>query len=65
MSLWTSARVQQIVAANHLRIWIRQERERITGLTPEIFGNFWRVNADGHRPDAVRGKILKLFFDAS
>ena len=57
--------VQQVVAANHLSIWVGKKGESVALLLPQMFRDVGRVYADGHGPDALRGKLGKIFLDAS
>ena len=58
-------RVQQVVAANHGRIWIRQNGERIPGFVGEMARHLRRVDADRYRSYTGRLELRKPFFDSS
>jgi hypothetical protein len=57
--------VQQVVAANHLGIWVGKKGESVALPLPQMFRDVGRVYADGHGPDALCGKPGKIFLDAS
>jgi hypothetical protein len=57
--------VQQVVAANHLGIWVGKKGESVALLLPQMFRDVGPVYADGHGPDALCGKLGKIFLDAS
>lgn len=58
-------RVQQVVAANHGRVWIRQNGERIPGFVGEMARQLRRVDADRYRSYTGGLELRKPFFDSS
>jgi len=56
-------RMYQVVAADGLSLRVRQERIGITLLAAMIARNLWQVDANRHRPDAPRRKIVEMLFD--
>jgi hypothetical protein len=60
----SSGFVQQVVAANHLGIWVGKKGEGVALLLPQMFRDNRRVYADGHGADALCGKLWKIFLDA-
>jgi hypothetical protein len=52
LSIYTCARVKQIVSPDYLGFRIRKKSERIAGLLAKVARNFWSVDADGNRTNA-------------
>jgi hypothetical protein len=52
LSIYTCARVKQIVSPDYLSFRIRKKGERIAGLLAKVARYFWRVDADGNRTNA-------------
>lgn len=57
--------VQEVVMANDFRGGVGEKSEGVALLFAEMLGNGGRVNANGHRADALRDELVELFLDAS
>jgi len=61
----TAADVQQVIAADHFRIGIGQERKREASALLKAFRNIRRVYADRYRLDALCRKFIDVLLNAS
>lgn len=52
LSVYTCARVKQIVLPDYLGFRIREKGERIAGLLAKVARYFWSIDADGNRTNA-------------
>ena len=65
MPIGTTARVQQIIAADDIHLWIGEQRKCEPGLMPQILRHTRWVHTDRHRHDTLRLKFREPFLDAS
>ena len=65
MSFRAAALMNQIVPPNCVQLWIREKRERVTGLGTQLSGFLGWIDADGYGTDACILKLLQIFLNAS
>src|SRR5712671_3810378 len=49
----TSARVEDVIAADHLRLRIGKEREAVSAILPELLARILWIDADGEQADVA------------
>jgi hypothetical protein len=59
----TGALVQQVVAANHFRFWVRQKRVRVSGFLAQRLGFFGRVHTNCYRPHSPPFQLMQTLLD--
>src|SRR6267143_4747565 len=64
LSIFSRTCVDQVVAANHLRFWIRKKRECVPSLLTKIARDLWTVYADGYRTNPHFFKLSKATLNA-
>jgi hypothetical protein len=57
--------MEQVVTLDDFGIRIGENRESVPRFSRQLTGLFRRVNADGHRTNASRLKLIEIFLDAS